>query len=290
MHHGVLCVMKAWEAVERRKKMDSDNRRRRLEQDFKTKFMVKMQFTDIEATYITQPTETLGRNNALHKIFMRRNDISIIDAFACVGGDSVSFMSAFPLCELHSVQQVTTAEETGRYRRLCDNVANAQRQERYRGVRFHPYDCSTMTFFSMAENVGKKIDLLFLDPPWKIGETVMDLTSMTEFLKINVFQPMILSNLMPEIICMKLSFSVRDLRSCQDFMQLIGVYLPIKSVPVLRMIRGTEKTICTFHIFKQNRPPTPPTSLVKMTIPPMARGLDKAFSDIVGKFCSNLCI
>ena len=125
MNHGVLCVMAYRKAIDRRS---------RLIDDFDKTFKVQMQFTDEEATYISQPTETLARNEVLRKIFNRRDDISIIDAFACVGGDSISFMSAFPLCELHSVQQVTTAEETERYRRLCDNVANAQKQERYRGV------------------------------------------------------------------------------------------------------------------------------------------------------------
>ena len=264
MNHGVLCVMAY--------------RRRRLVEDFGKTFKVVMQFTDEEATYISQPTETLARNEVLRKIFNRRDDISIIDAFACVGGDSISFMHAFSKCKLHSVQRTETADERNRYDRMCDNVGNAQKQVMYQGVIFHHYDCPIDVAFSrIKENVVGKVDLLFLDPPWYQGERVLDATSMTWFLRKNVFQPIIEADLMPEIICMKLSFSAVELRNSRHFMQLIDGYILHKSVPVYR---GTKRIAYFFHIFRQHRP----TSLSSSAEPMRSKDLDEAFSNLTKAF------
>ena len=105
----------------------------------------------------------------------------------------------------------------------------------------------------------------------------MDLTSMTEFLKINVFQPMILSNLMPEIICMKLSFSAVDLERSRDFMQLIDGYIPLRTVPVFR---GNPRPAYFFHIFRQSRP----TTLFSSAEPMRSKDLNEAFSNLTKAF------
>jgi hypothetical protein len=250
------------------------DRRRRLTDDFKSTFRVIMKFTDEEATYMSQPAETLGRNELLRAQF-QKDDITIIDAFACVGGDSISFMHAFPRCKLHSVQRVATAEETLRYNRLCENVRNAQKQLMYQGVQFHPYGCPIQGAFSqIREVVFEKIDLLFLDPPWYDGNTELKLPMMTEFLGNYVFGPMSMAGLMPEIICMKLVFSAVALRNNRDFVGLMRVYQLHETVPVLR----GGKAIYFFHIFK-HRPPPEATLRIK--------GLYEAFSNRTLEFISK---
>ena len=220
-------------------------RRNRLLNDFNKTFSVGMEFTDTEAAYISQPTETLERNNVLCKIFGYRQSIVIIDAFACVGGDSISLMHAFPSCIIHSVQRSETDEEQGRCARLCRNAAEACKTNPE--VTFHSYNCPISTTFSRMPVTA--IDLLFLDPPWYLGDTELNLGSMVELLRTDVFVPMTHASLLPEIICMKLCFTASELADSTDFMQMIAGYILLLTVPVTRKIKSQETPVYFFHIY-----------------------------------------
>ena len=224
------------------------SRKRRLLFDFKETFGIRMQCTEEEAKYISQPSEILERNKVLKNLFRARENIIIIDAFACVGGDSISLMNALRLCHIHSVQRTESFEERKRYDRLVTNMNNAR-------IIFAP--CSAITTYNnqissvittiKANTAGNDVDLLFLDPPWFDRGEKLDLTTMRFLLDRNVFAPMKSVDLKPDVICMKLDFSLEVLSSCEPFMNLLLGYQNISTVPVVRNPR--RPPIYYFHIW-----------------------------------------
>jgi hypothetical protein len=226
-------------------------RKQRLLYDFRERFGIRMKCTEEEAKYISQPSETLERNMVLKNLFRARENIVIIDAFACVGGDSVSLMNAFKLCTIHSVQRTETHEEKNRYDRLVTNMENAR-------IIFAP--CSAVTTYNnqissaitqiKTNTAGDNVDLLFLDPPWFDRGEKLDLTTMLFFLDSNIFTPMKSVDLKPEVICMKLDFPLDVLNKCEPFLNLLFTYNNVFTVPVVRNPR--RPPVYYFHIWSKD--------------------------------------
>jgi hypothetical protein len=220
------------------------NRMKRLKNDFNEKFKFDMEFSSEEARYISQPSETLRRNIELFQLFNRRIDITIIDAFACVGGDSVSLMKTFPSCHLHSVQRGETAEEKQRFERLCLNIGKAQKTFAPEAD-FHPYMLPISIAFSGISQFVREVDLLYLDPPWYDENGQLSLNSMCTLLRDNVFDPMFSTGIIPKFICLKLDFRPTDLQGSASFNQLVTGYNCLKSVGVFR----NGRPVYFFHIY-----------------------------------------
>jgi len=220
------------------------NRMKRLKIDFNKTFEFDMEFSSEEAKYITQPSETLRRNTELVRLFNRRIDITIIDAFACVGGDSVSLMKTFPSCHLHVVQRGETADEKQRFERLCLNIGRAQMTFAPKAD-FHPYMLPISNAFSEISRSVREVDLLYLDPPWYDEHGQLSLDRMCTLLKDNVFDPMYYTGIIPKFICLKLDFKPTDLLGSASFNQLVTGYNYLKSVGVFRYSRP----VYFFHIY-----------------------------------------
>jgi hypothetical protein len=208
-----------------------------------------LECTEEEAKYISQPSETLERNRALKCYFEGRENIVIIDAFACVGGDSISLMSAFKSCKLHSVQRTETAEERGRFTRLVANTGNAIKHVASSST-CTPYANQISSAIKQIETNTRDsgVDLLFLDPPWFDRGEKLDLDDMVYLLQKNVFDPMKAANLKPNVICMKVDFTIDALRACQRFKNVFSEYGSDNTVNVMR--NPEKPPVYYFHIFQ----------------------------------------
>ncbi len=221
-------------------------REERLRTDFENLFHIRMEFSPEEARYISQPSETMWRNRMLSRYFRGRADITIIDAFACVGGDSVSLMHTFPACHLHSVQLGEKDDERQRYNRLYNNLSSAKHVFA-KEADVHPYMLSISDAFDQIKRSASKIDLLYLDPPWFDGKTKLNIDGICSFLKENVFDPMQTAKITPLCICLKLDIKSTGLRNSENFQALIKNYRHVNEIGVFRSKRKTP--VYFFHIF-----------------------------------------
>ncbi len=227
-------------------------RNERLRADFRTNFQIALEFTSEEARYITQPSETVTRNQALKAIFGNKH-ITIIDAFACVGGDSISFIRTFADgCALHAVQRADNEEEIRRCARLRNNLHNATRG--HRTIEYHVYDHPIAeTLPNIRRITHGDVDLLFLDPPWFDRGEKLSMENICILLASNVFEPMKQCTLRPAVVCIKLDFNADELNSCETFRRMTQDYTIFRTVDVTR----NHTPVYYFHILKHNME-TPP--------------------------------
>jgi len=224
-------------------------RRSRLDRDFWRVFNLTMEYTDEEAKYMSQPSETTERNEAL-KTLLGDDKVTIIDAFACVGGDSVSFLKSFRKCSLHAVQRATTEEEIQRCDRLRNNIVAASEPLEASGAEgnhqyVYPRSISEALKDIQVNAHGDPISLLYLDPPWFERGQKLDMESISILLNANVFIPIESTNLQPRHICMKLDFSADDLKTCTVFTGMMSKYELTKTINVMRH----GQPVYFFHIY-----------------------------------------
>jgi hypothetical protein len=227
-------------------------RNERLRTDFRNSYQITLEFTSEEARYITQPSETVTRNQALKAMFNKKH-ITIIDAFACVGGDSISFIHTFTEgCKLHAVQRAENEEEVRRCARLRNNLYNATQGRRT--IEHHVYNHPIAEILpEIKRKTSGDIDLLFLDPPWFDRGEKLSMENICILLASNVFEPMKQCDLTPTVICIKLDFSADELNSCEIFKRMTQDYTIIQTVDVTR----NRTPVYYFHILKHNME-TPP--------------------------------
>jgi hypothetical protein len=244
---GETCAEHVKAEVGRQIELLSKNVQRnlRLKTDFRKTFGLNMEFSTEEAKYISQPKETLERNAILKRIFGDRGDITVIDAFACVGGDSVSLMYEFRLCHLHSVQRGETADEKQRFDRLCRNVTMAKNKFAP-GSSVHIHKLPISDAFSEIKKSVTKVELLYLDPPWYDVDGRLNLESMCVLISENIFDPMHSCGIEPEFICLKLDFKPIDLQTSDSFKALIKRYKFVSNVGVKR--KTGAPPVYYFHI------------------------------------------
>ena len=124
---------------------------------------VNFQFDAEEARYITFPNHVEERSRYLRELIPGRSPV-IVDAFACVGGDSVALMRDFPDATLFAIQRVRTEEERLRFARLTGNVNNYNATVNRGRTSALVVESDIEDFLPV---VTKPIDLLYLDPPWE---------------------------------------------------------------------------------------------------------------------------
>jgi hypothetical protein len=124
---------------------------------------VNFQFDHEEARYITFPNHVEERSAVLRSLISCRSPV-IVDAFACVGGDSIALMGDFPDATLYAVQRVHTEVERQRFARLTSNVNNYNTVVNQTRTNVLAVDSDIEDFMSA---VDRPIDLLYLDPPWE---------------------------------------------------------------------------------------------------------------------------
>ena len=173
---------------------------------------VQLVCSEEETAYITRPADAL----AIQKEIAKHTDelTVVLDAFACVGGDSLAAMHIHRQADVYAVQRVRNAEEEERFGRLGRNLRQFRGAlERKGKVEWHRSDIG-----SFIQQFKIDISLLYLDPPWAVGEDPREISTaeaIRVFLKHNVFDYLRRKSC-PRLICLKLPYMVHDIEEWPD--------------------------------------------------------------------------
>ena len=185
-----------------------------------------------ETLYLTRPGDAVAIQEEVAKHI--RSVKVFLDAFACVGGDSIAAMFVHREADVHAVQRVRGDEERERFERLGRNLRTVRRVCRRAGV-VRWYDVDIGNFLMRGEL--SCISVLFLDPPWCLGRNPAEISSneaIREFLWQNVFR--FLGGVAPVVICLKLPRRAADVEewsgsieyevvACMDMRRKYVVYV-----------------------------------------------------------------
>lgn len=184
-----------------------------------------MEFTPEEAHYITQPEELLERNRVLARRLGGGG--LVVDAFACVGGDAVSFALDLPsTVTIHAVQVARCDETRARFGRLERNLLPYAPRATVFGVAISEY----------LRQATTPISLLYLDPPWyDDAHRAFTAPEVAGFLESEVFAHL---QSPPLIVCAKVPFP--------DFgPPPLAAYRRRLRLPVMR----GRRAVYWFHLF-----------------------------------------
>ena len=181
--------------------------------------------SDDETVYLTHPKDAL---EIQREIANHTEKVEVVlDAFACVGGDSLAAMYVHREAHVHAVQRVTTIEEKERFERLATNLKQFRGTVRRSGkVLWYQSDIG-----SFLMKFDSDISLLYLDPPWALGEdpkVISSSESIRVFLKHNVFD-FLRTKQSPRLICFKLPYKVDDI---EEWPCLSMSYRHVKWIPM----------------------------------------------------------
>lgn len=122
---------------------------------------LRFAMTDEEARYVTLPDDAVRIQRRLANLWSGR---LLVDAFACVGGDTLAAALVHRRARIVAVQRADTDEERARFGRLVDNVRA-----------FRPLCHRTQRIECVAQDAGAFLGgadygddwALYLDPPWE---------------------------------------------------------------------------------------------------------------------------
>ena len=201
--------------------------------------LLRFECDEEETNYITQPRDAIPIYQAISHAMGPLTCRVFIDAFACVGGDTLAAMHAFESADVYAIQpNRPAARNAGRFRRLTANVHEFNevlllaRNRRTRSRRAHAIGTDIRSFlaerahdlFSSADTSNSSSNnnsngILYLDPPWGVDPlnpgTVSPLDDIQHFLDLNVWRPLFLrdSTGMPLLIVLKLPLEAEDIRA-----------------------------------------------------------------------------
>jgi hypothetical protein len=166
---------------------------------------------DDEANYITRPVDA----KVIYKAMLRATPSSrrthFIDAFACVGGDTLAAMWYFPHLHVHAIQLDETRENHERFQRLTHNIDTFNRLLPRRSPA-QAYGTDIRSFLLSHAAVMNQ-SILYLDPPWELGPLgsgISSLRDISHFLEDHVFSA--LTEKPPRVIVLKLPCGELDPR------------------------------------------------------------------------------
>jgi hypothetical protein len=156
---------------------------RGIQDTFKRAFnLPRFELTEPEANMVSLPQRTEERNELLASLFAEEKPdavVTIVDAYACVGGDTLSFAKLASdrkfRTEIYAVQKVQPkkddeGDDKGRFARLEKNIAAfldgnpvVRLSAKVSAVNMPIQDFIRKKPFS-------EISLLYLDPPWNLPE------------------------------------------------------------------------------------------------------------------------
>ena len=197
---------------------------------------VTLECSDEETKYLTRPYDAMKIQRMISG-HVERADV-VVDAFACIGRDSLAAMCVHRAADLYAVQRVKGATERERFDRLGVNIRRVRNILRRPG-RVYWIDSDVGNFLM---NFDKNISVLHLDPPWALGSdpsSISPLSEIRRFLKHNVFDHL-RKGYYPRVICFKLPCRADDI---EDWPGLAVRYVsaehrPMKSyyVHILRVV------------------------------------------------------
>jgi hypothetical protein len=163
--------------------------------------------TTEETLYITRPDDAALIHNAIAKAMSGIRCKSFIDAFACVGGDTLAAMNQYKDARVYAVQR-NTANEPGRFDRLTKNIDTFNKIVKGRTVpdSVVPIGTDIRSFLSSIP-ADSSISILYLDPPWSLTPNTTRYSTDKEietFLDQEVWLPLQENRNYPFIIVLKL--------------------------------------------------------------------------------------
>jgi hypothetical protein len=170
-------------------------------------FVVNLSYDEISS--VSDIKLSLKRDEKIQELLGREPPylITILDAFACVGCDTLSFMYSFPQADISAIQRCADATEKGRFEFLQDNVKRFSELTRCKKAKTFRTDIK-----SFCETRTVEWDVLYLDPPWILTKDDKLATSseLAAFLNNNVLS--VLSS-PPRLICFKVHLDEKEFRS-----------------------------------------------------------------------------
>jgi len=159
-----------------------------------------------ESSYITLPRDAVYIQTAIASALLGTPCSLFIDAFGCVGGDTIAAMHQFRQAQIFTVQR-NVPEENGRYARLVENIAafESHMPDRTSGVQVYANDIKT--FINSTLTPAQDVSVLYLDPPWALGADARIYSHpvvINNFLTQNVWQPLLKKHINPLLIVFKL--------------------------------------------------------------------------------------
>lgn len=151
---------------------------------------------DEEINYITLPQASHQAFTAMKHALGANRCTLFIDAYACVGGDTLGAMNTFKDAHVYAIQIRSSPEEAARYRRLQANISefNAVVQGRTQPASALPEDIEH--FLTRCEE-PLDTSILYLDPPWAQGHAkteVSPIDTILGHLEAKVWSPLLLQS------------------------------------------------------------------------------------------------
>jgi hypothetical protein len=171
-----------------------------------------------EATYITRPKDAVYIHRSVAWALNKDPCTWFVDAFACVGGDTLAAMNQFKEANISAVQRTMDERESRRFDRLCQNIEVFKRivQGRNPDSKVNAIGKDIQSFIEEIDPVSD-ISVLYLDPPWVLTPGQPSYSTPAEiesFLDTNVWTPLMKKTRHPLVIVLKLPTSdIRDIVS-----------------------------------------------------------------------------
>ena len=169
--------------------------------------MFDFECSDEEVNYVTRPRDAVQIHTATANALGPDRCTTFIDAFACVGGDTLAAMYKFRDAEIFTVQKCTTSGERARCDRLEQNIATFKKMFPNRMNGIHPVSVAKIDIRSFLTEFHADISVLHLDPPWTMDRQI----TIEEFLETEVWTPLRANKIYPLIIVLKLPHPVTNI-------------------------------------------------------------------------------
>jgi hypothetical protein len=203
-----------------------------------------------ESTYITRPlhAEKIHRYSSMA---LDRPCTLFIDAFACVGGDTLASMNQFKQADIFAVQRID-ANEHGRFDRLQRNIEVFKDivQRRRPGSIVEAIGLDIQSFIRSYDKPLSDHSILYIDPPWVLNPaetTYSTAAQINSFLTTEIWTPLDQTQTYPSVIVLKLPHD--NIRNIASWPKLRAQYAYFSHY--------TPKRNFTAYILKRQKPVLP---------------------------------
>ena len=131
-----------------------------------------VRLTPEEAAMVSHPGRTVERNAYFATLFGEYPLVRIVDAYACIGGDTLSFLKWAMVHGLKLQVFAVQKKEHGRSERLKTHVDSFIDATGYSNATVTCFDKQIQDVIKLLQHCGvdPAVELLYFDPPWDLPE------------------------------------------------------------------------------------------------------------------------
>ena len=131
-----------------------------------------VRLTPEEAAMVSHPGRTVERNAYFATLFGEYPLVRIVDAYACIGGDTLSFLKWAMVNGLKLQIFAVQKKEHGRSERLKTHVDSFIDATGYSNATVTCFDKQIQDVIKLLQHCGvdPAVDLMYFDPPWDLPE------------------------------------------------------------------------------------------------------------------------